>query len=291
MNQQFLPQTRAIKGQSVLIILSLIAYVCLIVSFLLNLLPTNVLYKSYGPTSTHTAIKSDTAIPNLTNGNSEELAVEEYMQVIYENPSSDMLPVETITEPHVRVNFSYSSIFCFSKILSFLSGVAPCLLLLLYLWKLYRKNYGKYLLPIIFGLIAISYGYSMASFISSLVKYKCCTLANVLDMILPIAMVILCGVLAFLSYTGHTRKMWPILTAITSVLILVDSCLKTSYLLGHLPFTMHLILGVYMIGTVLFHAALLLYTFFNMIPGNDDSTEDIEPVDDCANTPFSLKRN
>jgi hypothetical protein len=131
----------------------------------------------------------------------------------------------------------------------------------------------------------------MASFISSLVKYKCCTLANVLDMILPIAMVILCGVLAFLSYTGHTRKMWPILTAITSVLILVNSCLKTSYLLGHLPFTMHLILGVYMIGTVLFHAALLLYTFFNMIPGNDDSIEDIEPVDDCANTPFSLKRN
>ena len=291
MNQQSRPQTRAIKGQNVLIILSLIAYVCLIVSFLLNLLPTNVLYKSYGPTSTHTAIKSDTAIPNLTNGNSEELAVEENMPSIYADPSSDMLSIEMAPAPHAQFVLSYFPIFCFNKILSVLSGGAPCLLLLFYVWKLYRKTYGKYLVPITFGLIAISYVYSMASFISSLVKYKCCTLANVLDMILPIAMVILCGVLAFLSYTGHTRKMWPILTAITSVLILVNSCLKTSYLLGHLPFTMHLILGVYMIGTVLFHAALLLYTFFNMIPGNDDSTEDIEPVDDCANTLFSLKRN
>ncbi len=306
MNHQFLPRTRAIKQQGLLIILSLIAYVCLIIGLLIGFLPSSVLY-NFGTApvdATRTNVSSGNAVTYqddtrlfVPSDGGSYIKVYPNSSVEYGDPyfsasSSDhpLIQGEQMIVPSQSVTYSYLLSY-FNTAISIISGVIPCLLLLLYVWKLHIKAFGKYLIPIVFGLVALDYVSTTVLTVVSFFQYNYFSVFGLIDLVVPVTMAVCYGVMAFLCRTGRIRKVWLIIAAIASVLLCAESCLAFPHLLYGTPILLKVMYGANILGITLFYTALLLFAFFNMVPGKDGSSEDPDPTDDTKNAPFFLGRN
>ena len=305
MNQQLLPQTRAIKRRGLLINLSLIAYVCLIIGFLIGFLLSDVLY-GFGSASVATTTTTASNGNAVTYQGDTQLFVpsdgDSYIRV-YPNsgveygdpyvsvgsPNYPLIQGEQMIIPSPSVSYS-PALSYFNTAISIITGIIPCLLLLLYVWKLHGKAFGKYFIPVVFGLVALGYVSNTVVTVASFFQYKQFSTVNLIDLVLPVTMAVCCGVMAFLCRTGRIHKVWLIIAAIASILMCAESCLAFPYALHGAPILPKTMYGANILGDALFYTALLLFAFFNMVPGKNVS-EDPEPTDDTKNVPFFLGRN
>ncbi len=165
----------------------------------------------------------------------------------------------------------------------FLSAFIPCILLLLYVWKLHENLRGKLLLPISFGAVAVYYAYDSICIIANFFQHGRFYASELLNLLLPVALAVCYVMMTIHSCTGSVSKKWLLITAIASALFCLEACLVFPNLLYRAPIWMKVIYGANILGHILFYVTLLLHAFFNMIPRKDDTPEDKEPIIESKN--------
>lgn len=183
---------------------------------------------------------------------------------------------------------------------SFLWGIIPCLLLLLYVWKFHEYKRGKLFMPLIFGTVSIGYVCNSLSILVDFFKVvinfftydgndhaiPVSPLNRIPDLLinlaLPAAMAVCYVIMTIHSRTGSVNKKWLIITAVVSTL----HCIR-NYSYFSIPdstLIFRILYGANILGHVLFYVTLLLHAFFNLLPKKDDDKEEpSEPIIESKN--------
>lgn len=158
--------------------------------------------------------------------------------------------------------FHFPSVF---ELISFLLYIAPCVLFLLYIIKFYNELKAAAIIPLIFGLIAVT---PLTFYIREIILYKHNIYLGNLRYDIPI--IVTFSLAAISALKGFSKKIFLIIAIMAGLIVefavTINMFKNISWFIENGLYYSIFTRSSYIIGTITFYIALLLFDLNNRIP-------------------------